>query len=440
MRFLLCIALFAIPFMQTDIEKPFFEKSFLQKSNLSFEIYPKGLIFSAIYDGDIDADEAKGHPLAIFTADREGATESPGTYFDSAGVMQLQTATSNTTRYNSGYYDTTGYHAFSQQGVLLEGASTNDLSKSEEFEHGDWTKTNITADDTDAGSTAPDGAAQTSSLTATAGNGTLVQSFADAGANVYTASVWIKRKTGSGTINLRANSGDGYTAITATSEWTRHKVTSSALANPDFDLQIVTNTDAIYIHGAQLENLPLAFSYIPTTTAALTRNKETLEYKTSGNRSAAVESMVAKLAPAFDSSGSVVYYVSDTDTKQRKAFLVSNDFRIEINGSDSSDSKIINIINDTWTAHTEMTLGYAAEKGGSPIIAGYWDGAADGTNETADDFIVNAWGTFFQVGISQGGGASFYGTVFSVGFWDRALNAIDMKSLHDTDWRKLRVR
>ncbi len=398
---------------------------------------PQGCIFAAKYnDLTLTPFHAIGSNTATFA--RTGGATKPATYFDSSGVMQ-KTITTNDPRYNYGYYNTTGYHAFSQVGVMIEGASTNDLSKSEEFEHGDWAKTNTTADDSDAGSSAPDGASVTSSITASAGNGTLIQSFADAGANVYTASVWIKRKTGTGTINLRANSGDGYTAIVATADWTRHQVVSSALANPDFDLQIVTNGDAIYIYGTQLENLPFASSFIPTTTAALTRNAETLKYEISGNRSVAVESCVVKLAPEF--ANNIIAFeahIHESDTKIRSLFFndVSNDVIANSNRSDNSSSLVVDLINDSWTAHTEMTLGSNVQHS-SPYVAGFYQGVADGTNETADDFTNPAWGTYFWVGSDTNGVNQLYGTIFSIAFWGRVLTANEMSDLYSNDWGML---
>ena len=48
----------------------------------------------------------------------------------------------------------------------------------------------------------------------------------------------------------------------------------------------------MYRVSVLIEKSPFATSAIPTTVAALTRNKEVLNYTTSGNRTAATESMV----------------------------------------------------------------------------------------------------------------------------------------------------
>ena len=86
------------------------------------------LLFYANYaDGDLTADFALGSPTATFTASRDAT--HPATYFDANGVMQV-TTTSNVGRFNSGFYDTSGFNLFTQAGVMIEGASTTFLTDS----------------------------------------------------------------------------------------------------------------------------------------------------------------------------------------------------------------------------------------------------------------------------------------------------------------------
>ena len=75
-------------------------------------------------DESLDADYSRGSPTATFSASRDAT--HPATYFDSSGVMQ-KTETSNVGRFNYGYYDTSGYHAFTTSGVLIEEACMNYL-------------------------------------------------------------------------------------------------------------------------------------------------------------------------------------------------------------------------------------------------------------------------------------------------------------------------
>ena len=77
-----------------------------------------------------------------------------------------------------------------------------------------------------------------------------------------------------------------------------------------------------------------------------------------------------------------------------------------------------------------MTLGYAIQHS-SPYIAGYFNGVADGTNETSDDFIDPAWGTYFYVGVDGVGAGQLYGTIFSIAFFDRVLDSDEMLWAHN---------
>lgn len=148
-----------------------------------------------------------------------------------------------------------------------------------------WTRSNLNVttgrlsnDDSSVGGNAyaPD------ILTATAGNGTLLQSLTSASAD-RTFSIWLKRKTGTGNIDLTVDNGGTWTTKTITSNWERYDITQTAVTNPVFGIRIVTNGDEVYAWGAQLENASFASSYIPTTSASVTRAADALSYSASGN-------------------------------------------------------------------------------------------------------------------------------------------------------------
>jgi hypothetical protein len=87
----------------------------------------------------------------------------------------------------------------------------------------------------------------------------------------WTYSVYLKRKTGTGNIQITM---DGTTWVTQaiTSSWARYSVTQTGVAgtsNPG--IRIVTSGDEVYVDGNQAEAGAFATSYIPTTTATVTR-------------------------------------------------------------------------------------------------------------------------------------------------------------------------
>lgn len=381
--------------------------------------------FSSGRSETLDADFSVGSATATFTATRTGEGNSPGTYVDANGVIQLQTATDNTPRYQGGYYDSTGFHA-GNVGLMVEGAMTNRATYSGTPENAAWTKTNITADNDDAGSSSPDGVATANSLTASAGNGSFTQAYTDASAGVYTASLWIKRKTGTGVVNLRANTGDAYTAITTsvTSGWTRVSVSSSSLTNPTFDLQLVTSGDAVYVYGMQLEKNPYMTSYIPNATTALARGAEVLKYLIAGNRRADEESIYVKFVPSFTGTtkGNFTNNVMGTDTKTR---IISDgwagDFVVYPNNNDSATCKN-GAITSICSINTSVLV-TGVIKHSSPYIKLYKDGSDTSKDQTANDFTNPAWGTYMYIATSNGGTNQLNGIIQSVLIVGRANTA-----------------
>ena len=315
---------------------------------------------------------------------------------------------------------------------MIEEASTNLIAYSYTYENASWANTNVTV--SDGGISAPDSTINASTFTASAGNGTVLLT-ANTGTNAQTYSVFLKRKTGIGTIQITADSGVSYTTTALSTDWRRFTVTATA-ATQKCGIKIVTNTDAIYVWGSQFENIPFASSFIPTTTATLTRGAETLKYEIIGNRTAATESCVVKLAPGYASEVTTANTAFlDTDTQRRLFTFGSGTDRVQIfpNVTITINSRIDDIINEAWTANTKMTLGYVIQHS-SPYIAGYYNGAADGTNETDHDFPDPDWGTYFWVGSGDDGANQLNGTIFSIAFYDIVLSAAWMSDIHSSGY------
>ena len=126
---------------------------------------------------------------------------------------------------------------------------------------------------TDNSTTAPDGATTADTLTAAAANSTLLQTITSAIAP-RAFSIWLKRLTGTGNIDLTVDGGTTWTTVAVTSTWTRFILTRENVTNPGVGIRIVTKDDAVYAWGAQLESKNNASSYIPTTTAAITKTTD----------------------------------------------------------------------------------------------------------------------------------------------------------------------
>jgi hypothetical protein len=128
-----------------------------------------------------------------------------------------------------------------------------------------WTNTNTT--DTQVAVAAPNGSANSIDVAATAGNGTLLASLSLL-ASPYTFSIWLRRKTGTGTVEITV---DGTTYVTAavTAGWQRFSTTLTPTAGTRTPgIRIVTSGDAVYAWGAQLSDSASLDPYTPNFGAA----------------------------------------------------------------------------------------------------------------------------------------------------------------------------
>lgn len=159
-----------------------------------------------------------------------------------------------------------GEPRITSRGLFVESARTNTALWSRDMTDVSWVKVNMTAALT---ATGIDGAANSAStLTATAGNGTILQTLVIA-STAETYSVWLRRVSGSGDIEI-ANDGLTFSAVAVTSTWTQFSVTAT-LANPIIGIRIVTSGDVIEADFNQLEAAAGASSPILTTSASAAR-------------------------------------------------------------------------------------------------------------------------------------------------------------------------
>jgi hypothetical protein len=222
---------------------------------------------------------------------------SVGTYYDVSGV--LQTATANTPRFD---YDPVTHSA---KGILIEESRTNLLLRSSEFDNAAWSKGNVSV--TANTITAPDGtmSAEKFISNATLGAHRVTVATTVTSGNVYTISLYAKSSELSRLLIAHNNEPNGFTtfnlssvtavnASAATSKinhigngWYYCTVTSTMTGTSrGVEIWLVDNsgatsytgdgTSGIYIWGAQLEAGAFATSYIPTTTAAVTRSADDL--------------------------------------------------------------------------------------------------------------------------------------------------------------------
>ena len=145
-------------------------------------------------------------------------------------------------------------------GLILNGYGINLLPYSEDFTQ--WANSNTTDS---ANLSGPDGGTNNATtLTATAANGTIKYTLSSTVSGAEeTFSIWMKRITGTGNIDMTLDDGSTWTTKTLSSDWTRFHIYGTETA-PVVGIRIVADGDAIGIFGAQLNPNNYWIQYKPT--------------------------------------------------------------------------------------------------------------------------------------------------------------------------------
>lgn len=297
--------------------------------------YPSlGIDFVYDADGRYTLNGTAYNDLTSFLSATGGSftRASVGTYYDSTGV--LQTAASSVPRFD---FDPVTH---TPRGLLVEEARTNLFLRSSELDNATWTKSNTTVTANTA--TAPDGTLTADTLTRTSLTSNLIRQLISKATSpiTYTASLYAKQGTArylavrmQGAYPPRADvvfdlqSGVISSAATAVSTFSGASASIQAVGNGWYRVSLTATTDSVtlvtlymsphttsvtvdqndasstadlYIWGVQFEQAPFPTSYIPTTSATVTRAADTLTLPTSGWLTQGVGTVVSRfMAPPF---------------------------------------------------------------------------------------------------------------------------------------------
>jgi hypothetical protein len=240
-------------------------------------------------------------------------------------------------------YDTSG----NALGILIEEARTNRITEPRDFTNAAYdTVTNITAlkDAMGVG-----GAANSAStLTADAGNGVIRQSIV-LGSAARTTSVYVRRKTGTGTIEITDDGGSNYTDITSSlsaSAWYRASITRTQ-ANPDVGFRIVTSGDEIEVDVLQVEEGSFATSAIfSQATRPADDVSATVAWYNEDEGS-----FVVKSKSSADPGTDYIFAINDGSTNNQHALLIgATDWQYVAR---SGSAEVADLTGDALAANTE---------------------------------------------------------------------------------------
>lgn len=350
---------------------------------------------------------------------------------------------------------------FEENGLFMEGASTNVLLYSEDLSNGVWSGT-VVAPVTD-GTLGPDGVTQAWKVEDddNAVSEYLVNTVMTGGYAIgdHNGSFYLKAGTSIFCrVNFRIYGSTTYdefsylNLITGTSS--NSDFTTEQLANGWWRIHMpVTNADAanaysrvliypataaavlddtvtgyVYCIGAQIEALPFVSSYIKTTSSAATRTADFCSIQFSGNH------------PSIQKGNSFSYIV-DADTEDlsfsaTRAILAAgfpesgiNDFSVlQI---DNASTNVLYYRGASGVGFSGADLGsltrYGVTVDGDELVSTYLDSdpSISATHSLADDTGINA--TNISIGCATDGTLVLYGHVKNLRIYDVSLHPVEMR-------------
>ena len=280
-----------------------------------------------------------------------------------------------------------------------------------------WVASNVTKGTT----TGVDGtAASAATLTATAGNGTVLYTTV-LGAAVRTYFALVKRVTGTGTVNITGDNGVTWTPITLTSAWQPFYFTTASAANPVVGFRIVTNTDAIAV---DFNTLVAGSNLFPYPAPVNVNQAATVDqYVSAGNVPTNDFTVYGEVIwPVIQPAGNYYLWSSYVDANNSTSILWDGTnlvARRRISGANNDATIAFSPTANTrakWAATFSSTAGTQIYLNGTA-------GTADATT-TACQIGAN-----FQVGADGNGANQPYASVPNVRIWPVALSSGNLTTM-----------
>jgi len=333
------------------------------------------------------------------------------------------------------------------KGALIEGASTNLLLRSEEFDDVVWVKSGVTV--TANSSNAPDDTHSMDTLTSSTVGSAVRQSVTLDTSTDYTISLFVKNiDSTQSRIELYDSGGaavEAFIEINWTGDAPSTNTLSGSASNANYEYMSdgvyrisvkmtsdavnaahniyfypdrVDGTKSVYLWGAQCEALPFASSYIRTEGAAVVRSADNLSLPSAGNipNAGSIYSThsVFDLGGVFASGAGTNQHIYNMEGETYRSMRAMNNTSgrpLVQNGSNNVSSPTALIANTAF----KMTATVSTN-----TLTLYVDGAS-----VDSDLITNIGGsaTNVVVGSSNGTLQSLFGRVKRLSIYDEALTA-----------------
>lgn len=357
------------------------------------------------------------------------------------------------------YYDPT---TLQYLGYLAEGARTNLCLRSQEFDNASWARVNLSVSVDSI--LAPNGDTSAETLTDDAVSGqhnTGCAGVTFSAATAYTFSVFLKAGTAtwaqlrfdpgvpfpSGCFaNFNLASGvvgtvgaDASATIKAfPNGWYRCAVTSTADAGGGLYrafVQLTNSTDAViavtysgsgqslYAWGAQLEAGSFPSTYIPTTTASVTRNADVLTYPFSGNGIDATGTVFAQIVPsgALGANAGFLQITDGTVNNQQQLQRTSAGVFLGVTVSGGVSTGVC-------TTATSLTPGSVSRAAYTYGANNFIACANAGTVATDVSGAVPTGLTTINVGFASGN-TGWFGTLRNIRIWQTQFSAAQLQAI-----------
>lgn len=380
------------------------------------------------------------------------ARGSTGTRYNAKGL--IESVASGVPRFN---FDL----ATGKRRLLIEGSRTNLCLRSQEFDNASWTKTDasVTAD----AATAPDGTTTADKLTVSAAGGRVRQSVTissgatvagscfvkksgsanwailSAVAGAETKNVWVNLTTGAlGTVQSAGSVITTFSAARVESlpnGWSRIHFVAVTTGVTSFEMSVSAaqsdntasaNADELYTWGAQIEAGQWPSSYIPTTSASVTRSADTLSRTDPDGLINVNEGtlFVSAIAPYDDPTNTQARTIAVLDDNSnanihRWLFTTAGNLQFQTVVSSASQASF-STITAPGTSAFRVASGYKTDD-----VAAIRDGGTINSDTSASMPTVSR----FRLGSTASGAQPLYGEIESIGYWPRRLSDTDLTAL-----------